>query len=106
MLTIVGIPSSDTRWSKTPRLRASDSPSEPLRRASSAAPKSTVGRSGAAGCRCGRRARPGAIPDTSATASSWAGVPYRRAPDGPTQMATGTLERGDALHQVLDRVAG
>ena len=33
---------------------------------------------------------PGAMPVTSATASSWAGVPYRRAPDGPTQTAIGS----------------
>ena len=33
---------------------------------------------------------PGAMPVTSATASSWAGVPYRRAPDGPTHTAIGS----------------
>ena len=75
MLTIVGTPSSDTRWSNTPRLRASDNPSEPLRRASSAAPKSTVWPFGRSGMPLWPTRAPGAIPDTSATASSWAGVP-------------------------------
>ena len=41
MLTIVGMPSSEMRWSNTPRPRASLSPSEPSRSASAAAPKST-----------------------------------------------------------------
>ena len=42
MLRIVGMPSSETRCLNTPSSRASVSPTEPLRSAVSAAPKSTL----------------------------------------------------------------
>ena len=43
---------------------------------------------------------PGAMPVTSATARICAGVPYRRAPLGPTQTPIGTASRVDPAHQL------
>ena len=75
MLTIVGMPSSEMRCSNTPRRRASLSPSEPSRSSSAASPKSTGSPSGRSGTPVWPTRAPGAMPVTSATASSWAGVP-------------------------------
>ena len=62
MLTIVGMPSSEMRWRNTSSRRASVSPSEPLRSAGSAAPKSTVTPFGLSGTPVYPTREPGAMP--------------------------------------------
>ena len=75
MLTMVGMPSSGVRWSNTFRRRASVRPSEPVRSWEEASPKSTATPFGLSGMPAWPTRDPGAMPVTSATASSWAGVP-------------------------------
>ena len=75
MLVSVGMPSSETRWRNTPRSRASLRPTDPARSRVVASPKSMSTPGRAEQFTGVSDPRPGAIPETSATASSCAGAP-------------------------------
>ena len=88
MLAIVAIPSSGTRWRKMSRSRAADNPKDWSRRMAVASPKSIISPLTSSGRSIWPTRAPGAIPETSATASICAGTPISCAVDGPTQTAT------------------